>query len=292
MSKWTKMIISIIFSVFVYETSGEIGRVFSIASPLIYKTLWYFAIGIPGAFYLLKQLKQYFWAVTATGIEHDGQCISYDSIEWMYSYVISYVPLHKVLGFWAVRPEDDHKDNLRKTTGRDGGFLNVPDIIKLLSVRPAWNQWHVTNWIIKIAPGQPGEELRVNYAPRGAYARGNFALFLAAVPAGLLLMLLAALTLVMQYSFLKVMLFLVVVFVAWFGVPGIWQVEVSVTADGVTLQNKKGREHFLAFADIAKIERGFFRTKVTAKDGAVLHFPRACYLLPDLIEELAGLAKG
>jgi len=47
------------------------------------------------------------------------------------------------------------------------------------------------------------------------------------------------------------------------------------------------KEHFVKYSDIAKVEKGMFRTKLTTKSGEILYFPQACFLLPELITELS-----
>lgn len=67
------------------------------------------------------------------------------------------------------------------------------------------------------------------------------------------------------------------------------KMSVTLTENDITVNDEHSAERILPLADVAKVERGFFRTRVTAKNGVVLHFPRACYLLPEMIEEFAGL---
>ena len=68
------------------------------------------------------------------------------------------------------------------------------------------------------------------------------------------------------------------------------RVKVSVEGDRVLLKRGKQEENF-RFCDVAGMEKGFFQVKVTAKDGQVFFFPRGCILLPEIIEDFAGLAE-
>jgi hypothetical protein len=65
------------------------------------------------------------------------------------------------------------------------------------------------------------------------------------------------------------------------------EVVVTIEDGGIKLKDENLAEHFMAFAEIYTVEKGRMRTKITAKDGRVLHLPQALYLLPEFIEEYA-----
>lgn len=43
---------------------------------------------------------------------------------------------------------------------------------------------------------------------------------------------------------------------------------------------------FLSFDEITLVDKGLYRIKITTKSGEVLYFPKACYMLVELINEL------
>jgi len=81
------------------------------------------------------------------------------------------------------------------------------------------------------------------------------------------------------------------------------QVKVTLTNEGVTFIEKANpvwlclwskmdpKEHFVKYSDIANVEKGIFRTKVTIKNGEIIYFPQACFLLPELITEFSDLGN-
>ncbi|MDR3563355.1 MAG: hypothetical protein P4N59_18240 [Negativicutes bacterium] len=154
------------------------------------------------------------------------------------------------------------------------------------------NQWTLDaggtkkGWAIFL-PGEPEAGLKVSYGPVGKYASDMQGIF----PMSVLL----PVIFIAEGFHLVSGFFIVGAIILAFAVGCIAEyyrrITASVDAEGVTLNDETGREHVVAFADVAKVERGFFRTRVTTKSGEVQHFPRGCYLLPEIIEEFAGLAK-
>jgi hypothetical protein len=69
------------------------------------------------------------------------------------------------------------------------------------------------------------------------------------------------------------------------------KIAVILDDKGIRVNEGKERERFLAYSDVAKVEKGLIHTKVTAKSGELMRFPGAWPLLPELVRKFAGLQK-
>lgn len=70
------------------------------------------------------------------------------------------------------------------------------------------------------------------------------------------------------------------------------RITVALVDDGVWMKDGQGQERYLPYDDVDKVEKGFIHTKLTAKNGEAIYFPRAWDLLPELLEDFAGLRFG
>lgn len=142
-------------------------------------------------------------------------------------------------------------------------------------------KWDFDKNLISITPGK-FDEYHVSYDAVGKYSLPpympnllGFILFAVAI-GGLFLNLFN-----ISAFFTIFAIFTVVCFIP----PYYKQVLVQLNNKGILFKNE-GIESFLAFREIAKIEKKIFQTKITMKNRNVIYFPKACYLLPEFIMEM------
>ncbi|MDR3563375.1 MAG: hypothetical protein P4N59_18340 [Negativicutes bacterium] len=161
--------------------------------------------------------------------------------------------------------------------------LPVSELVTLSNGR--LNEWRITENSLVIVPEASEKPFRSVYAPIGKYAVNPSVMSWLFALGYLLFIFRDVILQGIEYS----IAYFILLLVAQFFFRRYKPFTVTLDDTGLTLQDEKGRQQSLAFAEVAQVEKGIFRTTVTAKDGEVLHFPRGCYLLPELIEELAGL---
>lgn len=64
------------------------------------------------------------------------------------------------------------------------------------------------------------------------------------------------------------------------------KVKVVLNENGIMMKDADGMQ-FLPFEEIASVEKGLHRIRITTKSGELLYFPRACYMLAELIKEFS-----
>jgi hypothetical protein len=64
------------------------------------------------------------------------------------------------------------------------------------------------------------------------------------------------------------------------------KIQVTIDGKGIIVKDTDGMR-VLPFADIKLVEKGFYRVKITTKSGELIYFPRACYMLAELIKEFS-----
>ncbi|MDR3564428.1 MAG: hypothetical protein P4N41_25735 [Negativicutes bacterium] len=159
------------------------------------------------------------------------------------------------------------------------------DITKL--AKTGLNNWSVsTMWdmdtpLLTITQGSSSETISISYNEIGRYALSPYLLSLLGFPVfalaifGLFLGLYGAL----------VFLGMIALFAAVCFVPAFYhKVLVRLDGKGVLIKDDIS-ERFLPFSEVATVDKGFFRIRVTTKNGEVFCFPKACYLLAELIKE-------
>jgi hypothetical protein len=153
-------------------------------------------------------------------------------------------------------------------------------IIKLAKTR--LNQWRVNGKELTMEPGETRQELHISYAPVGRYDTYRFASLSTLV----IVIFVMALLLNMKFGWDTDLLSNASIFYGiFFLILQCYRfVKVSVAGDKVTVKRGKKEESF-RISDVTSLERGLFQAKVTTKNGEVFRFPRACILLPELIEE-------
>lgn len=160
------------------------------------------------------------------------------------------------------------------------------ELVKLAKTR--FNQWMVNGKKLIVTPGEAGQELKISYASLGRYDTYKFASLSTLVMVVFVMALLFRMKLGWNTKWLSEVC-LIYGFV--FLMLSLYRsVKVSVLGDRVVLKKGKKEESF-RFGDVAGMEKGLFQVKVTAKDGKVFFFPRGCILLPEIIEDFAGLAE-
>jgi hypothetical protein len=205
-------------------------------------------------------------AVTAAGLEREnGLAIPLSSVERI---------VREGRGFPAVVFVADTQVKM---------YLQDRYFIKLAATR--LNKWTINNDEIIVIHGEAEQKLQISYAPLGMY--GNFI----DLSKWLILFSLMAKVLSETFSGYVSLLFyvsLICIMLLWV-LSHYRRVRVAVDGDRVVLKNGKKEESF-RFGDVVAMEKGLFQVKATAKDGKIFFFPRGCLLLPEIIEEFAGLA--
>ncbi len=145
--------------------------------------------------------------------------------------------------------------------------------------RAGFTHWSVDKDSATASRGPAGAGLSVEYKPTGKYASRNFA-SLATVAAFFGLLFLIDIIGIVAFFISFPLLFLF-----FFGIDYHKEVVVTIEDSGIKLRDENLVEHFMAFAEIDSVEKGWVRTRLTARDGRVMRLPRALYLLPEFIEE-------
>ncbi len=204
--------------------------------------------------------------VTAAGIEKDHGPVT---------------PFGSILR--VVRDGRERPATVVTPDGQEDLSLADKDLVKLS--RTSLNRWMIEDQKITVTAGEVGQELQITYEPQG-----KFSINCTELEDYFYWFLFAGLILGYLYGWgFKAMLSALVAYLLFFRLPLVFhEVQLSVVGDRIILRDEHLREYILRFADIAAVEKGLFRVKVTAKSGEVLYFPQGFVLLPELIEELAG----
>lgn len=173
-------------------------------------------------------------------------------------------------------------------SGDDQVKVHIADreFIKIAKTR--LNQWTIKGKELTVEPGEARQELKISYASLGRYDTYRFACLSTFV----IIIFVMALLIGINFDW-DTSLFLdasIIYGICFWILAKYRKVKVSVEGDRVLLRRGKKEESF-RFGDVVSMEKGLFQVKVTAKDGKIFFFPRGCILLPEIIEEFAGLAK-
>jgi hypothetical protein len=157
------------------------------------------------------------------------------------------------------------------------------------------NQWTIDGKKVTVTSGEAGKEPSIEYGRNGKYATfwtDNSVIWLLYIAGFFLVVSLIDFEVptgkALELFFYMMMGLLIPPLVLSFAIGYFKRVRSSVIGDRLSLVDENKVEHSLNFGDIAAVEKGFFQTIVTAKDGRLLYFPQMCALLPELIEEFAG----
>ncbi|MDR3563276.1 MAG: hypothetical protein P4N59_17840 [Negativicutes bacterium] len=235
-----------------------------------------FLLAIPCALFLYGYLtrKKGVFALTATGLAeiHAGRETPFSEIERITGFPSSTrdggCPL---LFFFADRSERDIS-------------LACSDIAKL--ARTHLTDWTIGRDFLDIKPGAQGDSLTITYAPTGLYATVS-ALWLFRSGYGLSFALALLLGVKYYFSYLYMAYLALALTIPYLALEYFHRLTVTVEAGGVRVKESGAPERFLPFSSVAKIEKTW-PIRVTTTGGEVFHLPRACWLLAELIEELAA----
>lgn len=191
--------------------------------------------------------------------------------------------------------------NIERVVREGGGFPAVvftandqekmhlagSEFIKL--TKTSLNRWEVKGEKVIVTHGEEGREPQIVYAPRGRYS--TYRLWILEAFIVCILSVAGGFLFVFGWDTFAVLWACFIGYPIVFIVPHYYRrVKVLVEGDKVVMKRGKKEESF-RFGDVAGIEKGLFQVKVTAKDGNNFFFPRGCILLPEIIEEFAGLAR-
>lgn len=174
---------------------------------------------------------------------------------------------------------------LQTAAGETEVLIDEWDMVKL--PRAGFTSWSIDKKSAVIARGPAEAELYAEYSPTGKYANKHFSLILAFAAAVCMFILLC----IQVVGLGAFMVSLPLVFSFVFIIDYHKEVVVTIEHNGIKLKDEHLVEHFMSFAEIYTVEKGRMRTKLTAKDGRVMHLPRTLYLLPEFIEEYAKPGK-
>lgn len=152
------------------------------------------------------------------------------------------------------------------------------------------NNWLIGRADFTIQPSTANEQVLVQYVPIGRYALGRrsedilcYYLFMVSI-----------LTTGLFYPVLFGPVFGLCIFIclAVNFLHHYSKVRVGIKAKEISVSDDNGYAVSMVLSDVIKGEKGLFQYKIIGGNDQVIYAPRACYLLPELIEELAGLKNG
>lgn len=203
---------------------------------------------------------------------------------------ILYKDIHNIIGGYERSPIFPNTIVIDVDTGDKVQSLCLDDaqIAKLVGTQlndiTISTIWDIDKNLISILPSL-SNELHVLYDPVGKYALapympnlGGFIVF--ALSVGIL-----AIPSNGNYSSVLGFILPLAIFAAACFIPPFYkQISVIIDSRGILLKDKN-EEHFLLYEKIDKVENQLFRNKIVIKD-KIYYFPKACYLLPELVVEL------
>ena len=221
--------------------------------------------------------------VTNNGLVQDNAKVEFTDIS---KIILTLGYSYKSTKLWCYihHPNDEFEDE------RDGVYIDATDIVRYLTRSPL-NQWYISRLHVTMSRGMNGEGLQISYGPLGKYAWSENIFY------GVCLFLFLELLVLGLWKVLLCLIGLVVLLLVVLHVYE--QVKVTLTNESITLVERVNpiwlclwskmdpKEHCIKYGEIAKVEKGIFRTKVTTKQGEIIYFPQACFLLPELITALS-----
>ena len=148
------------------------------------------------------------------------------------------------------------------------------------------SQWSIKKEDITISKGLGTEGFSASYSPMGKYANKKFIsnTFLVACWGVIFLVyseVINAMCLIAPFFLLLLLL----------GIANYKEVVATMDGCGIKLKDENLVEHCMAFDEVEKVEKGLFRTKVSAREGRVIYFPQALLLWTELVEKFAKLQE-
>lgn len=181
-----------------------------------------------------------------------------------------------------------------KVTVSDGSeelelCVHGKSLIPLIGTR--LNQWSIKEELFSIKTSD-SDKIFIKYSPIGKYA---WPLSYEAIDCYIVLIAFVGETAIFEDIYHSLLIPLLVIFAVKFliftGLMHCQKVQIILTDDKIEILDSQGVENSIEVSDVAKVEKGIFRVKVTGKSGWVTYLPRGCYLLPELITELTGLKE-
>ncbi len=229
--------------------------------------------GVFGSFMVISGAL--YWQARRAG----SGAVTANGLEWENGQTIALADIKKIVregeGFPAV-----------VFTAEDKEIMHLRDIEFIKLAETGLSKWRIDDYKLTVEPGESGQELQINYASVGMYTHFFEQVkwvFIFSISAKAFSGTFWVAKFLYGASLYVVSLCLLIVLPMYF-----WRVKVAVTGDKVVVKRGKKEEGF-RISDVTSLERGIFQVKVTTKRGEVFRFPRACILLPELIEEYGNI---
>lgn len=184
------------------------------------------------------------------------------------------IPFQKIAEITA-----EHNDTavIHTFEGESEVSLSERELVKLAEA--GFMRWSVVSNKVHIRPGLGEDAFYATYSPTGKYAGSCFLLLTIAVS-------LCSAMIIIFFTGDPGLIFIpgVICLLLILGIDDYKEVEVTIEGNKVRLRDENLVDHHIEFDDVDKVEKGLWRTKITAKDGRVVFFPRTLFLLPEFIE--------
>lgn len=161
--------------------------------------------------------------------------------------------------------------------------LGAQEILKLPGF--GLNKWSISKKDVTISKELGTERFSASYSPMGKYADNKFLSNTLFVVCWVIIFLVYSDT-APEYIIAGFLIILLL-----FGIDQCKKVVATMDRGGIKLRDENLIEHCMSFDEVEKMEKGLFRTKVSAKDGRVIYFPQALFLWTELIEKYARLRE-
>lgn len=140
-------------------------------------------------------------------------------------------------------------------------------------------RWSIVNNKAHIRPGLEEDAFLAKYSPTGKYAGSRFIQSTVAVS-------LCSAIVILFFIGEPGLIFIpgVICLLLSLGIDEYKEVEVTIEGRNVRLRDENLVDHNIEFNEVDRVEIGLLRTKITAKDGRVVFFPQALFLLPEFVE--------
>jgi hypothetical protein len=164
--------------------------------------------------------------------------------------------------------------------------VNEREVFKLIRTR--FCNWTIgtairdNKYLLAIRPCNPRIPKLITYDAVGRYA------FSLDVLINLLLFFVLGASVVYSFGLINVWLLTGLLFTPYlFFIPSyIAKIQVTLDENGIMMKDAE-ETRFLPFNEIALVEKRLHHIRVTTKSGELVYFPRACYMLAELIKEFS-----
>ncbi|SCM83184.1 membrane hypothetical protein [uncultured Sporomusa sp.] len=164
--------------------------------------------------------------------------------------------------------------------------LAVDECEVLNLIRTGFGNWAIRTQFLSnknrfvIRPCAPDIPKRIEYDAVGRYAFSPDAILFS------ILFFVLGSSIVYSFGLINVWVLLYLLFTPYLLLLPTFFAKVKVSLDekGIMIKDADGIR-FLPFDEITSVEKGLHRINITTKSGEKLYFPRACYMLAELIKE-------